>query len=476
MDTQLVMDEKTLKRIPHIFILFLILICGLPVIAFNLFGFNFSTLSERMGLESILGNYLVEAQIRGYFRQMILQWSAFALAAITVLLAFTQYRLTNDKISLIIGLSVLFSGSVEALHTIILDGITPQFIDKANLDAVIWIFSNTASGLIIVIGLILLLKWGESKPFSLTTFCLISALLVTVAFTLIYYTALIVKLPRMWYPDNTLSRPYDIIYLLVYGSIATILYPITYKKYPNILTNCIFYMAITEIVIALYLMLLSNVPYDNAFNSAYFLKIVVYFIPFACLINNYVFSYNNVLQAQLNLQISKDQLKYLAGHDSLTDLFNRREFENQINQRIVMGGRDKDQFALLLIDVDNFKAINDSLGHLYGDEYIKRFSEQFLKLIRKEDILSRIGGDEFTLITNTIKSPKEAAFIAKRLLEGLNIAIPVKQDTISKTCSIGIAIYPDDGKTSQELLRKADIAMYTAKSSGKNNYKFYSET
>lgn len=472
---QLIFDEKRLRQIPSLFIFILIMVLGLPVIAYNLFDIDFSTITQGIDFDDRLKTYLVESQIRGYFRQAMLAWSAFSLAAITVLLAFTQYRLSNDKVALVIGLSVLFSGSVEALNTIIIDGITPMYIDKPNLDAVIWTFSNTISGLIFFFGLLFLLRNSEDKPFRTLTFILISAFTIIVAFTMIYYAALIVKLPNMWDNESTLTRPYELIYLLIYLVIAVVIYPKVYKKYPYILTNCIFYMSVTEVVMALYMMLLSNHPYDSAYYIAYFLKIVVYFLPFSCLIINYVFSYNAVLQAQINLQISKDKLKYLAGHDSLTNLYNRREFENQIDQRIAIAARDKESFALFLIDIDNFKTINDSLGHIHGDEYIKRFADKFRTLTRKGDILSRIGGDEFTLITSKLKSKEHAKLLAHRLINGLHQSVAVGEGTISNSSSLGIAIYPEDGKTSQELLRKADIAMYAAKNSGKNTYRFYSE-
>jgi diguanylate cyclase (GGDEF)-like protein len=472
---QFIFDEKKLRQIPSIFIFILIMVLGLPMVAYNLFNIDFSTIAKGVGFDQKVNAFLFENQIRGYFRQAILQWSAFSLAAITVLLAFTQYRLSNDKVALLIGLSILFSGSVEAIYTIITDGLTPIYIDKPNLDAMIWTFANTISGLIFLFGMIFLLRNKPTQPFSTVTFCLIAIFTVIIAFSIIYYIVLLVKLPKMWDPSATLSRHYEVIYLAIYLLVALFLYPKVYNKYPCILTNCIFYMAITESVMAFYMMFLSNRPYDGAFNIAYFLKIMVYFLPFSCLIINYVFSYNALLQAQTNLQVSQDKLKYLAGHDALTNLYNRREFENQIEKRIATSSRDKESFALFLIDIDNFKNINDSLGHIHGDEYIKQFADRFQTLTRKGDILSRIGGDEFTLISGKLKSTGHAKALASRLIKGLSQACPIGETTISNSSSIGIATYPTDGKTAQELLRKADIAMYSAKNSGKNTYRFYSE-
>ena len=473
---KLIFNEKTLSRIPPVFIIALLIVLGLPVLVFNVFHIDFTVISQGLGFYNQHGTTIGEVQFRNYFQQAILQWSAFCLSAITVLLAFTQYRLVNDKIALIVGLSVLFSGSVDALHTLIIDGVAPLYFDKPNLDAIVWTLTNTVSGLILLIGLSVLLKMEEHKKVSLLLFGLLSIFLVLAAFTLIYYTTLIIKIPHMWDVGARLSRPYELVYLVIFLIIAIVVYPKIYKKFPYILTNCVFYMSITEVAIALYMMILSSNPYDSAFNTAYFLKIIVYFIPFSCLIVNYVFSYNAILQAQATLQVSKDKLKYIAAHDSLTNLYNRREFDDQINQRIALCAKEKISFALLLIDIDNFKLINDTLGHIHGDEYIKKFASELRILTRKSDILSRIGGDEFTLITPKLKARINAQQLADRLIGGLSKVHSIGGNLITNTSSIGIAIYPDDGKTSQELLRKADIAMYAAKNTGKNKYQFFSET
>ncbi|MCP0913973.1 EAL domain-containing protein [Legionella sp. 27cVA30] len=473
MNNSLILDTKTLRRIPPLFVFILILVLGLPAVALNYFGFDF--IVKNINYDHVLGSSIIEAQIRGYFRQTLLQWSAFSLAAITVLLAFTQYRLANDKVALIIGLAVLFSGSVEALHTLVIDGLTPDYIDKKNLDAVIWTFSNSISGIIFIIGFLLLLKFEKGKRFRSFTFILLSILLFLIAFSSIYYAAASTKLPEMWFESAILSRPYELIYLFIYLSIILFIYPAAYKKYPYILTNCIFYMAVTQIVTAIYLMLLSSTQYDSAYNIAYFLKIIVYFIPFSCLIINYVFSYNAVLEAQKNLKISEGQLKYLAAHDPLTNLFNRREFENLLAKTVAHAARHDQAFVLFVIDVDNFKSINDSLGHTHGDHFLKQFSAQLSSLTRKGDILSRIGGDEFTLISRGLKTPSAARKLAERIIQGLHTAYPVYGKLLTSSVSIGIAIFPGDGKTAEELLKNADIAMYSAKKSGKNTYRFYTE-
>lgn len=475
MANTIILDEKTLKRIPPFFTFIFLLLLILPAIALNYFGIDLSNVTNEMEGDNSLGVFFVETQIHGYFIQILLQWSAFSLAAITTLLAFTQYRLINDKIALVIGLTILFSGTMEALHTVVIDGLSPDIADKENIDAIIWTLSNTVSGIIFFIGLLLLLKYEDHAKFRVSTFTLLNILLVLVALAFVYYAAFIIKHPTMWFHYALVTRPYELIYLLIYLSIIFFIYPPIYKKYPSVLTNCIFYMSVTQVVISLYLMFLSNFPHENAYVIAYFLKIIVYFLPFSSLIINYVYSYNSVLEAQNKLQASQEKLKYIASHDALTNLYNRREFENLLDITIANYRRERSSFALFLLDIDNFKAINDSLGHLHGDSFLKKFSEQLSTLIRQGDILSRIGGDEFTVIMSRLKSPSAARKLAARIIKELNVPYLVNEKLLTSTISIGISIYPLDGTTTEELLKNADIALYNAKKSGKNTYRFYTE-
>jgi|GEM_PF-3408175 len=474
MDNSFVFSETTLKRIPHFLVFIIILLLGLPYVGLNL-GLDFGVIATKLNNGNEVSSKLLESQIRGYFRQTLLQWSGFSLAAVTVLLSFTLYRLNNDKVAFIIGLSVLFSGSVEALHTLLIDGLSIDYTEKYNLDALIWTFSNAMSGLILIIGLLLLISSHGDKSLSISGFILLTLLLVMCAVTIIYYAAEVIQLPNMWFKDALLSRPYEFVSISIYLVLILFIYPIAYRAYPNILVDCIFYMAVTQIVISIYLMLVSNNPYDSAYNIAYFLKVVAYIIPCSCFVINYVFSYTEVLNAQKRLKIKQDELKYIASHDSLTNLFNRREFEELLDKSISNCKREKKSLALLLIDLDNFKATNDSFGHIHGDELLKQFAQRVILLIRNGDLLSRVGGDEFTLIAPNIVGPTPARNLAERILNELNNPYPINGKLITVTVSIGISIFPTDGRNTEELLRKADLAMYKSKSSGKNTYHFYTE-
>ena len=470
MDRTIILDEKTLKRILPLFTLIFILLLGFPAIAIHFFGTDFSTMAKDVDVDNSFGVVIVEAQIRGYFRQILLQWSAFALSVMTVMFALIKYRLTNDKIALIIGLSILFSGSIEVLHTLVIDGLSPFSINKNTVDSIILAFTNGVSGLIFAAGLLLLLHYENKPIFRVSTLFLLSLFFISIAVTFIYYVMFEIKNAPILAKDLFIPRSYELLDLSIYISFLSFIYPRAYKAFPGILMNCIFYMAITQIVLALYLILLPSYPYDNTHNIAYYLKIIGYFIPFSSLIINYVFSYNTILEAQQTLQKNQQTLKYFASHDPLTNLYNRREFENLIEIAIANSARHHHSFAIFFIDIDNFKSINDTLGHLYGDSFLIKFSEQLVALTRKGDILSRIGGDEFTVITSKLNAPAAAKKMAERMIHGLSSSYLIDKKLLSRTVSIGLSIYPNDGKTAKELFKHADLALYNAKKSGKNTY------
>lgn len=297
-------NEATLKRAP--------LLLGLGILLL---------FSAAMGVNSF--NPFNRPPFLEHFIPLILQWSAVLISVITALLAFTQYRLVQDKIALLIGLTTLLSGIIEG---------SPTFLGfSLHIDTNIWLFTNFLSDLTLAIGLLFVLN---------------------------------------------------------------------------------------------------------------------------------------------KLRSSQKQLQYHASHDALTNLYNRREFESVLDRIIINYADKKHSFALFLIDIDNFKTINDTLGHSHGDDFLKKFAKKLSNLIRQGDIVARIGGDEFTVIIPHLNSPDIAIKLANRILNNLNIPYQVGEKIFTHTVSIGIAIYPDHGLNAEKLLKNADIAMYKSKKAGKNTYSF----
>jgi diguanylate cyclase (GGDEF)-like protein len=171
----------------------------------------------------------------------------------------------------------------------------------------------------------------------------------------------------------------------------------------------------------------------------------------------------------------QQKIEYLAYHDPLTSLPNRTFLKEQFQLIINMAKRENKKLAVLYLDMDNFKMINDTLGHDSGDKLLINVSYKLKTILRKSDVVARIGGDEFVIILNDISSKEDAVEVLNKLIELLKQPIFIKQTSIIPTFSIGCALYPDNSDNPEELLRYADIAMYEAKNKGKNNYAFIKE-
>jgi len=185
---------------------------------------------------------------------------------------------------------------------------------------------------------------------------------------------------------------------------------------------------------------------------------------------------------------AEEQIFNLAYYDTLTGLPNRSFFKQYARKTLIQAGRDNKKVALMFLDLDGFKRVNDTLGHDKGDELLKSISQILSKGLRATDsiakiipsdesstTLSRLGGDEFTILLGDLADWKQAASVAQRVIDHLGQPVWLKDQEITITGSIGISVYPDDGEDVDTLLKNADIAMYQTKAEGKNGYKFYTE-
>jgi diguanylate cyclase (GGDEF)-like protein len=169
-----------------------------------------------------------------------------------------------------------------------------------------------------------------------------------------------------------------------------------------------------------------------------------------------------------------DRIRHLAHHDDLTGLPNRLLFSYQLLQALARAQRTDGSVGVLFLDLDRFKIINDTLGHDAGDNVLRQMATHLRECVRATDTLARVGGDEFTLVVENFVDAQELGAIAQNLLMAMARPLTISGQEYHLSGSIGIAIYPKDGADSSSLLKNADIAMYRAKASGKNNYQFYS--
>ncbi|MDD3519063.1 MAG: EAL domain-containing protein, partial [Chromatiales bacterium] len=175
------------------------------------------------------------------------------------------------------------------------------------------------------------------------------------------------------------------------------------------------------------------------------------------------------------LEQKQQHLDRLAHYDSLTGLPNRVLFRDRLEQALLKSRRRDEQLAVLFIDLDEFKQINDSLGHAVGDLVLQQVARRFLSVVREEDSVARLGGDEFTVILESILSADNVSQVAQKLIHVVQDPLHIDQRELYVTASIGISLYPGDGQDAQTLLRNADTAMFKAKEQGRNAFHFYTE-
>ena len=172
---------------------------------------------------------------------------------------------------------------------------------------------------------------------------------------------------------------------------------------------------------------------------------------------------------------AEEKIQALAFSDQLTGLANRTSLHERLAQALGMAARNGKQVALMMIDLDNFKTINDTLGHQVGDLLLKEVAQRLTGSIRQTDLVARLGGDEFVIVLADIDEPADAAHVADKILSVVAAPYLLDRNELRTSASIGICLYPDDAGESQDLLKKADAAMYHAKANGRGNYQFFKE-
>lgn len=168
----------------------------------------------------------------------------------------------------------------------------------------------------------------------------------------------------------------------------------------------------------------------------------------------------------------ESQLKHTAHHDPLTGLPNRLQFGVDLQAALARVRRNEDKLALLYLDLDGFKDVNDSLGHAAGDQLLREVAARLLRCVRAGDAVARLGGDEFTLLLEGIGEAANAGEVASKIIASVREPIGIEAHTVRVSASVGISVYPDDAQTTQTLMRNADAALYQAKNQGRDTFRF----
>ncbi|CAN7486968.1 EAL domain-containing protein [Pseudoduganella sp. LjRoot289] len=185
---------------------------------------------------------------------------------------------------------------------------------------------------------------------------------------------------------------------------------------------------------------------------------------------------NAMLQGEIvERRQAEARVHHMAYHDSLTGLPNRALLADRLDRAMLAAQRSNRRLAVMFLDLDRFKTINDSLGHMTGDQLLKEVASRLCRAVRASDTVARLGGDEFVVLVPGIRSIEEASRVAEKIIESLAVPFPLEGRTLHITPSIGICVFPDDGEDVETLMRHADGAMYHAKASGRNNYQFFTQ-
>ena len=182
-----------------------------------------------------------------------------------------------------------------------------------------------------------------------------------------------------------------------------------------------------------------------------------------------------VIQDVSDARALTQRLAYLAHHDSLTDLPNRVLFQDRVHQACQFAQRRRSRFAVIFMDLDHFKHVNDSLGHAQGDELLRTIAQRLTSTLRGSDTVCRLGGDEFVMLLSEINGPDDVSEVAKKILREVAVPCVLEGTEVNVGISLGIAVYPGDGEDPETLMKHADAAMYRAKREGRNRYQFFSK-
>jgi diguanylate cyclase (GGDEF)-like protein/PAS domain S-box-containing protein len=174
-------------------------------------------------------------------------------------------------------------------------------------------------------------------------------------------------------------------------------------------------------------------------------------------------------------KLAEERVQFLAYCDALTGLPNRPLLQDRLSKALASARRQNGKLALLFLDLDRFKNINDSLGHSFGDLLLQQVAERLKRFAREQDTVARLGGDEFLIVLTSVKDIHHTAVAAERLMDVLTAEFVVQGHTLSVNCSLGISIFPEHGTNAETLIKNADAAMYSAKDAGRNNFQFFSE-
>jgi len=343
------------NKIPSQIVWTVIIICILPF-GLNLLGIDFATQGESFELEDALTwetHQLVDAMhhaLAGSFVHTILEWSAFCAALLIFLLSFLNYSIKGNPITPTLGVALFFAGVMDAFHTLAADRLIDTVADPKNLIPFTWAICRLFHALIMIGGIIILLvhpsinhhpdRTSDRKKFGLIWF--VSILFGIIAYSIIYFSSTSYQIPETMFPDAIITRPWDVIPLVLFLFAGLVLYPIFYRKQPTIFAHSLVISAIPNIATQVYMAFGSTVLFDNNFNVAHFLKIIAYLVPLVGICLEYVQIYQNQAEylskeLEQSIRLLKSLVTQVLQSTKVTEMIRHSslELESMIAQQVV---------------------------------------------------------------------------------------------------------------------------------------------
>ena len=290
-------------------------VCVFPFVL-TLFGVDFSTSGKSLtvtALNSQTGASLadtVHLSLAGSFTHTILEWSAFCTAIFTAILAFVHFSIKRDITTPVIALALMFSGCMDAFHTLAADRLIASVSDTQNFIPFTWAICRIFNAMILIVGVLFLSIRGVKEiKADILLIILISIMFGVVAFIIIHVSATSIDLPQTQFPDNLITRPYDVVPLLLFIFAGIYIYPRFYNKNPSLFAHALVISAIPEIAVELHMAFGSTALFDSHFNIAHFLKIFAYLVPFSGLALDYIYTSRNEQKVMFDLINIQDELK-----------------------------------------------------------------------------------------------------------------------------------------------------------------------
>jgi diguanylate cyclase (GGDEF)-like protein len=458
--------------------LVLLAVCGLPL-ALALAGIDLSVQGKLTGPGDMTDAALVQPLRH---MRVLGEWTAVCVGLVAGALAFFQYRISREPSLPVLGIVLVSASAMDGMRALAYVGLIHTAAPPEQLWPFAWTLCRTLTGTILLFGVALVclpsiraLLTRYPRAVFAATFAVGAAALLWVRMCLGAPL-----LPRVLLPDAWLPRPFDLYPIAAFLTCALLLHFVYLRQRGSPFAYALLLSLEPQVAAQLYMAFGSWELGDHSANAAHVLKGIGYFVPLLGLLQEYRAAYEGRLNLSAELESQREQLRrterraeHDALHDEITGLLNRRALQGRIQHAVAHGARYGHPAAVLFVDLDRFKQVNDSLGHDAGDQVLREVGQRLAHESRASDVTARHSSDEFVVVLYGAQNQDDVLATAEYLRRKLSEPHALAGRAFVITPSIGIALYPHDAADADSLLRHAELAMQAAKSAGGDQVHFY---